>query len=217
MAVTRHELIAMLAREGAPEALQQHVQAVADHALRIAGAAARDGHAIDRELVEAAAILHDLGLLKRTGTPVTIPEYGEKASGVTSDDIAHGILGYRALCALGIDRKIARGALTHLFGPDNAACAVLGIAPAAEEAIATRIEERIVGYADLLVWVAMLGRNPWREGEEAILYGFLPYAGYFWRQATAAPLPRDHLWVQRVLEIDRQLRGYARPEDFGVP
>ena len=214
--MTRRELVAVLAREGAAESLQQHVQTVADHALRIATAYARDGHAVDRELLEAAAILHDLGLLKRTGAPVTIPEYGDKAAGLTSDDIAHGILGYRAVVALGIDRAIARGALTHLFGPDNAACAVLGVTPAAEEAIATCIEERIVGYADLLMWVAMLGRNPWREGAPAILYGFHPYAGFFWQRATGGPLPLDHIWVQRVLEVDRQLRGYARSDDFGM-
>jgi hypothetical protein len=217
MAVTRRELVAVLAREGAPEALQQHVQTVADHALRIAAVAARHGHAVDRDLLEAAAIFHDLGLLKRAGHPVTIPEYGPKAAGLTSDDVAHGILGYRAARALGIDRRVARGALTHLFGPDNATCAALGIEPAEEEAIATSIEERVVGYADLMVWVAMLGRNPWREGEEAVLFGFLPYAGYFWREATSASMSRDHVWVQRVLEVDRQLRPYARPEDFGMP
>lgn len=214
--MTRHELVAIFAREGAPEALQQHVQAVADQALRIAAAAARGGHVVDRRLIEQAAILHDLGLLKRTGAPVTIPEYGEKAAGLTSDDITHGILGYNAAVALGIDRTIARGALTHLFGPDNAACASLRIAPAEEEAIATRIEERILGYADLLMWVAMLGRNPWREGEAAILFGFHPYAGFFWKRATGTPLPLDHIWVRRVLEADRELRPYARPADFGM-
>jgi hypothetical protein len=213
---TRQELVALFARQGAPEALQQHVQTVADHALRIAEAAARDGRTVDRALIEQAAILHDLGLLKRVVTPVVIPEYGDKAAGLTSDDIAHGILGYNAAVGLGIDRKIARGALTHLFGPDNAACAALGIAPAAEEAVATRLEERIVGYADLLMWVAMLGRNPWREGEAAVLYGFHPYAGFFWRRATGTPLPLDHVWVRRVLEADRELRGYARAADFGM-
>jgi hypothetical protein len=215
--VTRKELRAVMARQGAPDALQEHVVTVTDHALRIADAAMRDGHTVDRSLIEAAAMLHDLGLLKRGGTPVTIPEYGARAAGVTSDDIAHGILGYRALVELGIESKVARGALTHLFGPDDAACTALAITPAAEEAIATRIEERIVGYADMLVWVAMLGRNPWREGEAAILFGFYPYAGYFWRRATGQPLPQDHLWVRRVLDVDRELRPYARPEDFGMP
>jgi HD domain-containing protein len=214
--VTRQELVAIFAREGAPEALQQHVQAVADQALKIAAAAARGGHAVDRGLIEQAAILHDLGLLKRTGTPVTIPEYGEKAAGLTSDDITHGILGYKAAVALGVDRKVARGALTHLFGPDNASCRALGIAPAEEEAIATRLEERILGYADLLMWVAMLGRNPWREGEAAILFGFHPYAGFFWKRATGSSLPLDHVWVRRVLETDRELRPYARAADFGM-
>jgi hypothetical protein len=214
--MTRRELVAILVREGAPESLQQHVQSVADHALRIADAAARDGHATDRSLIEQAALLHDLGLLRRTGTPVVIPEYGDKAAGLTSDDIAHGILGYTAAVRLGIDRKIARGALTHLFGPDNAACAVLGITPAEEEAIATRLEERIVGYADLLLWVAMLGRNPWREGEAAVLYGFHPYAGFFWKRATGKPLPQDHVWVRRVLEADRELRRFAHAADFGM-
>jgi len=214
--VTRKEMLAVFAREGAPEALQEHVQAVADRALRIADAAARDRRAVDRDLLESAAIFHDLGLLKRRGTPVTIPEYGERAAGLTSDDVAHGILGYQAAVALGIDRKTARGALTHLFGPDNAACAALGITPAEEEAIPTGLEERIVGYADLLTWVGMLGGNPWREGEDAILFGFHPYAGYFWKRATGNPLPADHVWVTRVLEIDRDLRRYARPEDFDM-
>ena len=214
--MTRKEMLAVFAREGAPEALQEHVQAVADRALRIADAAARDRRAVDRDLLESAAIFHDLGLLKRRGTPVTIPEYGERAAGLTSDDVAHGILGYQAAVGLGIDRKVARGALTHLFGPDNAACATLGITPAEEEAIPTGLEERIVGYADLLTWVAMLGRNPWREGEAAILFGFQPYAGFFWKRATGKPLPPDHIWVRRVLEIDRELRLYARPEDFGI-
>ena len=214
--MTRRELISILEGEGAPETLQEHVQVVADHALRIGGAVRGQGRVVDRDLIEAAAILHDIGLLKRTGTPVTVPEYGERAVGLTSDDIAHGILGYRAVVGLGIDAKIARGALTHLFGPDNATCSALGIVPAAEEAIPARIEERIIAYSDLLVWVAMLGRNPWREGEEAILFGFYPYAGYFWRRATGSPLPLDHAWVKRVLETDRELRGYARPEDFGM-
>jgi len=59
-------------------------------------------------------------------------------------------------------------------------------------------------------------RNPWREGEAAILFGFYPYAGYFWRQATGSPLPLDHVRVKHVLQADRELRGYARAEDFGM-
>jgi len=214
--MTRSEMVVRLEREGTPDPLVAHVQTVADHALRLAGEAKRDGKMVDRELLEAAAIFHDLGLLRRTGAPVVIPEYGDRAAGLTSDDVAHGILGYRAAVELGIDSRIARGALTHLFGPDHDTCRVLGIAPAAEEAVPASLEERIVGYSDLLVWVAMLGRNPWREGESAVLFGFYPYAGFFWKRATGQPLPTDHVWVQRVLAADRELRRYARPEDFGM-
>lgn len=214
--VDRREMLDLLASEGASEALLKHVQYVADRALWIADAAIQEGKSVDRDLVEAAALLHDAGIPKRVGTPVVIPEYGAKATGLTSDDFLHGIYGYKTLIRRGIDRRIARGALTHLNGPDNATCRVLGVEPPKEEAVAATIEERIVAYADLLVWIAALERNPWREGEAAILFGIQPYACFFWKQATGESMDADHPWLQRFLAVDRDLRRYARPADYGM-
>ena len=93
--LSRQAIIQLLIDNGTGPDLLAHVERIERISQQIADQIEAQGGQVDRQVLEAGALLHDLGLPLRTGKPVTIPAFGEKAKGLTSDDIAHGITGAR--------------------------------------------------------------------------------------------------------------------------
>jgi putative nucleotidyltransferase with HDIG domain len=158
---SRQAIIQLLLDNGTGPDLLAHVQRVERISQQIADQLEAQGGRVDRQVLEAGALLHDLGLPLRTGAPITIPAFGDKAKGLTSDDINHGITGAIRAAELGFPPTVTRCALRHIPGPSIAECAILGLPTPPEETIPVAIEEKIVSYADMVNWVALLGLNPW--------------------------------------------------------
>lgn len=213
--IARQEIIQLLKDNGTDPDLLAHVERVERISQQIANLVEEQSRPVDRQVLEAGALLHDLGLPLRTGAPITIPAFGEKAKGLTSDDIGHGITGALRGAELGLPVAVTRCALRHIPGPSIAECAVLGLPTPPEETVPVSIEEKIVSYADMVNWVALLGLNPWRDADALVQAG-LPYISYFWEQKTGQPLGLDSPAAQRWRELDRELRPYARPEFWGI-
>lgn len=212
---SRQAIIQLLLDNGTGPDLLAHVQRVERISQQIADQIEAQGGRVDRQVLEAGALLHDLGLPLRTGAPITIPAFGEKAKGLTSDDITHGITGAIRAAELGFPPAVTRCALRHIPGPSIAECAILDLPTPPEETIPVALEEKIVSYADMVNWVALLGLNPWRD-DDALVQAGLPYISYFIEQKTGQPLGLDSPAAQRWRALDAEMRQYARPEFWGI-
>jgi putative nucleotidyltransferase with HDIG domain len=211
----REDVIALLRRTGTGPALLQHVDSVCERALKLADALAAAGTSVDRRVVEYGALLHDMGIPRLTGEPVVVPEWGERAKNLLSDNLMHPILGFHMANEHAFPLSVRRCILCHTPGPTRTECLALGMAPPDEEMLPVAIEEKIVMYADFLTWAAMLGLNPWRDPKEMALAG-IPYFNFYWRAALGKELTVDGEVAQRWITAQSELGGYARPEWFGI-
>lgn len=210
----RTAILDLLARTGSPAPLIAHVQEVERIAQLVADRLEAEGARVDRRVVEAGALLHDSGVSFRTGAPVTIPAFGEKAQGVLSDDILHPIYAYRLCQEHGFPEAVGRVALRHVYGPDRAECELLGVAdPPAAAGGPETWEEKVVAFADIMLWARMLGFDPWSDPEALVKAG-LPYASFFVERRTGRPLGLDSPWAERFRAASRELLRYVSPDDF---
>jgi putative nucleotidyltransferase with HDIG domain len=216
MSVTgRDEIIKILQETGSPPPLIQHVSTVCERALKIADAVRASGIPVDTEVVEAGALLHDMGVPLQQGEPIVIPEWGDRAKGLLTDSLTHPILGFELAGKYGFPLTVRRCILCHTPGPTRAECRALGLTPPDEELLPITIEEKLVMYADFLTWAAMLGLNPWQDASQMAAAG-VPYFGYFWRERLGTPLTMDGPVAQRWINAQVELGHYARPEWFGL-
>ncbi len=123
----RKEALALLRKHGVGEGIVRHVEKVRDYALEIA---AQHPEA-DEELVEAGALLHDIGRARTHG-------------------LDHAVVGAAILRGEGVDERIVRIAERHVgAGLTRAEAADLGLPPG--DYLPETIEEKIVCHADNLI------------------------------------------------------------------
>ncbi|HVC80396.1 MAG TPA: HD domain-containing protein [Chloroflexota bacterium] len=214
-ALGRDDVIALLQRTGSSATLIQHVVTVCERALKLADAVSAAGTPVSRQVVEYGALLHDMGIPQLKGEAVTIPEWGDRAKNLLSDNLMHPILGFHLAEEHGFPLSVRRCVLCHTPGPTRRECLALGLTPPEEEMLPVTIEEKIVMYADFVTWAAMLGLDPWRDEREMALAG-VPYFNFYWRAALNTELTVDGEVAQRWIDAQRELGRYARPEWFGI-
>jgi|AGTN01.1.fsa_nt_gi TIGR00295 family protein len=121
------EALALLKKYGASEDIIRHVKAVRDYALEIAD----QNPSADRELVNAGALLHDIGRTRGHG-------------------IDHAVVGAEILRSEGVDDSIVRIVERHVGAGLTKEDAVhLGLPP--KDYLPETIEEKIVCHADNLI------------------------------------------------------------------
>jgi len=214
-ALGRDEVIALLQRTGSSAALIQHVVTVCERALKLSDAVSAAGTPVSRQVVEYGALLHDMGIPHLKGEAVTIPEWGDRAKNLLSDNLTHPILGFHLAGEHGFPLSVRRCVLCHTPGPTRRECLALGLTPPEEEMLPVTIEEKIVMYADFVTWAAMLGLNPWRDEREMALAG-VPYFNFYWRATLNTELTLDGEVAQRWIDAQRELGRYACPDWFGI-
>lgn len=125
-AMKPEEALALLKKYGATDSVIEHVKTVRDYAMEMA--AKLD---CNPELVEAGALLHDIGRSRTHG-------------------IEHAVVGARILRDEGVDEKIVRIVETHVgAGITREDAAYLGLPEG--DYVPKTIEEKIVCQADNLV------------------------------------------------------------------
>ena len=127
---SREEAIRILRSVGCPRNVIRHCIRVADLALRIARACLETGLEVDLALVEAGALLHDVGRARARG-------------------IAHAFVGAEMARELGLDERLVRLIARHTGGVEPGAAEEMGWPPG--EYGPETLEEKIVAYADKLV------------------------------------------------------------------
>ncbi len=127
--VTADEALEILRRSGASNALVAHCEAVRDLALQLCeGVSVR----VDRNLVEAGALLHDLGRVRTQG-------------------LQHVAEGVRLAGQLGLPEKIRHIIQRHVgAGLSSIEAQEAGLPPG--HYLPETAEEKIVAYADNLVY-----------------------------------------------------------------
>jgi len=121
------EALALLRKYGVSESVIRHVKMVRDYALEIA----EQNPSADVELVEAGALLHDIGRARTHG-------------------IDHAVVGADILRREGVDDRIVRIAERHVgAGLTRAEAVDLGLPPG--DYLPETIEEKIVCHADNLI------------------------------------------------------------------
>src|SRR6185437_2678540 len=200
----RDVVVALLQRTGSTPELIQHVETVCERALKLADAVAGAGTPVDRWVVESGALLHDMGIPYLKGEAVVVPEWGDRAKNLLSDNLTHPILGFHLAGEHGFPLSVRRCVLCHTPGPTRRECLALGLTPPEEEMLPVTIEEKIVMYADFVTWAAMLGLNPWRDEREMALAG-VPYFNFYWRATLNTELTLDGEVAQRWIDAQREL------------
>lgn len=119
---------------GAPPALTRHLEAVNRVATALVAALKQRGHRVDERLVEAAALLHDLGRVRTQGA-------------------AHGVESAKLVRAKGWDEKLARAVACHVGGGlDDADIHALRLEHRhGDDYMPRSLEEKVVCLADKLI------------------------------------------------------------------
>jgi uncharacterized protein len=127
--VDKNQAISLLKKEGCGESLMKHVCAVSLHAKSIAEKIQANGHPIDVEFVESAALLHDIGRCRTHG-------------------ITHGIEGAKIMESISPD--IARVCERHIgAGIDRKEAEKIGLP--VKDYLPTTLEEKVIAHADNLL------------------------------------------------------------------
>lgn len=128
--LSRDESTALLAEFGKGAAWVKHCLAVADSASWL-GSALQRRHAVDRDYLWSAALLHDIGRC------------------VTHDPIGHGVEGYNLLMRRGHEEEAFVCASHILFGLDASEAMQFGLP--ARNFFPRSIEERLIPLVDFLM------------------------------------------------------------------
>ena len=128
--LTRDELLEILKKFSLSQNIIDHSIKVTDKALEIADKIEKNGHKVDKDLILAGSLLHDIGRAKK---------YGWK----------HGIEGAFIIRDMNLDAKIALIAERHILaGITKDEARQFGL-PEIDN-IPETLEEKIVAYADKL-------------------------------------------------------------------
>ena len=127
---SRREALRILREIGCPPGVIRHCKDVARLALRIAEACLRAGVDVDLPLVEAGALLHDIGRSR-------------------THEISHALLGAEMARGMGLDERLIHLILVHPGGVTEEQAEALGWPQDGREP--RTLEEKIVCYADKLV------------------------------------------------------------------
>jgi tRNA (cytidine56-2'-O)-methyltransferase len=126
----RAECLAMLAEEGVQDKVKEHVIAVAGLAVRVGERMREAGNEVDLTLVEAGALLHDIGRSRTHG-------------------IMHAIEGTRILADNGVSPRVIGIVRNHIgAGMDKEEAAAQGLPH--EDFIPQTLEQKIVAACDNL-------------------------------------------------------------------
>jgi len=128
---SREQAIELLRKYNSSPKVIKHCEAVADLALEIAGKLENKGIKVDLKLVEAGALLHDIGRSR-------------------SHAVDHGVAGAKIAESEGLPEALARIIRRHVGGGITAQDAELFGWPQDVYEPVT-LEEKIVSYADKLI------------------------------------------------------------------
>jgi putative nucleotidyltransferase with HDIG domain len=208
----RTEILKKMAEAGLTEAEIEHSKTVTDIALMIAdGVTKVDGKRLDKELIEAAALLHDIGLVRCRSKLLPIDIDNRKIE-MPRDLYLHPAKGLELVEELGFSKEIALAVLRHEgLSLSNDEYKKFGITPfSKEDALPKTMEEKAVLLADLLNWVLRTGHD-WRD-TESVVNAILPTLNFEFKVMTGKEARKDNPVIGRVRQYQAMMTKYLSPE-----
>lgn len=204
----REDVIRLMKEHGFPDDRIKHSIEAADLALKLSDLMIADGLQVDKGVVEKGALLHDIGFLRVKGELVDVP--GDKLhENMPSDQISHPMLGAAIAEEWGFSDEVASCVLRHNPGFTVEQCKLLKISPIPKKDCApVTNEERIVHYADHLLFFKELKLNPVEE-PQAPAKAFFPWLKYYFMERANTKIGIDHPLLQREVLLNKALNRYV--------
>lgn len=204
--MSRDKIIDLLYKVRVYEEKIKHSIAVAELALKIADEAIKDGIKVDKKVVEAGALMHDIGLSK---TEVKT-RFDEEEHPVP----IHTQLGGGLVLELGFPRSVAHCVEAHEMGGSmsNEDAKELKLPGPYTSYLPETWEAKIVAYADLMVFVAVESKlDPWKD-PEAPAKAIFPYADLCYKIVTGKGVTMDHPILRRAVRLNNEMIKYVKRE-----
>ena len=202
----RKQLVSILKRLGMGDRKLEHSQDVADFGLKIAHEVEKDGTEVNKKIVEAGALLHDIALIYML------------------DDLSpeHSVIGADIIRKLGLPERVARCAETHEAGGavtwQEAKDWKYPVLPLKETYVPQTIEEKIVTAADFFIYVLKEGPEDygyekfdlWKDPEEAIVESLFPYCRDVYKKKLDKSITKNHPMIKRGYESNKVFVKYIK-------
>ena len=204
---SRKQLISILQRLGMSDRKLEHSQETADFAVAIAQEVEKDGIKVDKKIVEAGALLHDIGIVYML------------------DDLSpeHSVIGADMIRKLGLPERVAMCAETH--EPviwEEAKEWKYPVLPLKETYMPQTIEEKIVTAADFFIYVLKEGPEDygyekydlWKNPDEAIIELFYSYCKDVYKKKLGKDIDKNHPMIKRGYELYKPFLKYIKKDFF---
>jgi len=203
----KEKIIAILRKLGMSEKKVQHSIDVADFSIKIASVMVNNGKKVNKKILQAGALLHDIGLTR------------------TFDNISpeHGVIGADIVRKIGLPDSIARFCEVHEFNGGltiiEAEELKLPTHPLKESYAPKTIEEKILVSADLFIYILKEGPeeygydkyDPWNN-PEAIKDAISTYVRDVYIKYLKKEITKDHPIINRAYEINKEFLKFITPD-----
>ncbi len=203
----KEKIVAILQKLGMSKKKIQHSIDVANFADKIADVIEKDGKTINRRLLQAGALLHDIGLTR------------------TFDDISpeHGVIGADMVRKMGLPESVARFCEVHEscggITFKEAEELKFPILPLRESYAPETLEEKILVAADFFIFIIKEGPedygykryDPWNNPEE-LKDAMFPYVRDVYRKYLKKEITIDHPIINRGYLINKEFLNYITPD-----
>lgn len=194
---SRKDLEKILRDAGNTQRLIDHSNMVADLALRIADIFIAKGTWVNKVVLEAGAILHDISYEKHHG-----PD--------------HGMIGHDMILELGLPEPVARLADIHEPWSEDEA-KTLNLPPKyCKDHFPSNWEEKIFIAADSIPFLAIhMGVDPWTNEPYKLIDAVLPYFNEdYFLPITGKKIEKDHPFFKRWLRATQEILEHYPRSDF---
>ncbi|MFC1803899.1 HDIG domain-containing metalloprotein, partial [Thermoproteota archaeon] len=184
----REKLVNYLKETGNSQRLIDHSNMVADLCLRIADIVIKKGIKVDKKILEAGAILHDISFDKHHG-----PD--------------HGMIGHDMILELGLPEAVARLAEIHEPWSENETRMLKIPEKYCRDHFPINWEEKIFIAADSIPFLDIYsGIDPWINDRDELIDAALPFFNddYF-MPITGKEITKDHPFLRRWIRATKEV------------
>ena len=204
--LSRDEIISLLAKEGNSKDKIGHATTVADISLGISDRLIAAGHKVDKDLLESAALLHDIGYdrTKYKGRDL-FPE--------------HIVVGAKRALKMGYPIVVAEAIQGHEAELTKEEGKEIGLPPpvVGDDYCPHCWEAKTVAFADNMSFllVRLGGRiDPWKDREACAKAVWGGSWKKIYKQRTGREISKDHPAYERTVKLQEEMIVYAKREDY---
>lgn len=195
--LSKESCIDFLKERGVPEYKIYHSIYVAELGMRIADKVIDEGISVDKSVIQAGALLHDLGI----------------AATYDDESPIHAAIGGKWARDAGFPESVARCIEAHeCVGMPKEEAIELHIPIYRETFEPQTWEEKIVLYADHMVLACGEAlKNPW-EDPLVVAKSSLPYIQKVWKRWAQKEVTSEHPSIQRLIKLHESMSKYIAKE-----